>query len=141
MIKILLASHGNLAAGMLSSLELIMGVQNRVEVLCAYIEGEDNASPRIEAFINRILPEDDWIIFTDVFGGSINNEFLKYLHISNIHLVAGMSLPLVIAASAATITSDDINEIMEQIKLAVPDTVHFCEASELHDTVSADDEF
>ena len=42
MIKILLASHGNLAAGMLSSLELILGKQENVEVLCAYVDGEDN---------------------------------------------------------------------------------------------------
>lgn len=74
MIKILLASHGNLAAGMLSSLELILGKQENVEVLCAYVDGEDNVGPRVESFIKSIKENEQWIVFTDLFGGSINNE-------------------------------------------------------------------
>ena len=37
MNKILLASHGYLAQGMKSSLEILMGTNDRVECLCAYI--------------------------------------------------------------------------------------------------------
>ena len=48
MVKMLLASHGNLASGMLSSLELIMGKQECVEVLCAYVDGEDDVAPRVK---------------------------------------------------------------------------------------------
>ena len=31
---------------------------------------------------------------TDIFGGSVNNEFMKYLSKSNIYLIAGVNLPL-----------------------------------------------
>ena len=38
MVKIMLASHGNLAAGMLSSAEMVFGKQDNVSVICAYVE-------------------------------------------------------------------------------------------------------
>ena len=47
MVKIMLASHGNLAAGMLSSAEMVFGKQDNVSVICAYVDGEDDVSTRI----------------------------------------------------------------------------------------------
>ena len=41
MNKILLASHGYLAQGMKSSLEILMGTNDRIECLCAYIDDDD----------------------------------------------------------------------------------------------------
>ena len=79
MVKIMLASHGNLAAGMLSSAEMVFGKQDNVSVICAYVDGEDDVSTRIKGFIDSIAPDDSWIIFTDLFGGSVNNEFMKYI--------------------------------------------------------------
>ncbi len=38
MRKLLFASHAYLAKGILSSLELIMGHQEQVDILCAYTE-------------------------------------------------------------------------------------------------------
>ena len=40
MNKILLASHGYLAQGMKSSLEILMGTNDRIECLCAYIDDD-----------------------------------------------------------------------------------------------------
>ena len=40
MVIIMLASHGNLAAGMLSSAEMVFGKQDNVSVICAYVAGE-----------------------------------------------------------------------------------------------------
>lgn len=48
MVKIMLASHGNLAAGMLSSAEMVFGKQDNVSVICAYVDGEDDVSTRIK---------------------------------------------------------------------------------------------
>ena len=38
MRKLLLASHAYLAKGVLSSLEMIMGKQEQVDVICAYTD-------------------------------------------------------------------------------------------------------
>ena len=40
MNKILLASHGYLAQGMKSSLEILMGTDDRIECLCAYVDDD-----------------------------------------------------------------------------------------------------
>ena len=40
MNKILLASHGYLAQGMKSSLEILMGTNDRIECLCAYVDDD-----------------------------------------------------------------------------------------------------
>lgn len=141
MIKILLASHGNLAAGMLSSLELILGKQENVEVLCAYVDGEDNVGPRVESFIKSIKENEQWIVFTDLFGGSINNEFMKYLNYSNIRLICGMSLPLVMSAVLSVSASDTILEIEDDLKDVVPGIVHFCSELNLENDENEDEEF
>ena len=64
MVKIMLASHGNLAAGMLSSAEMVFGKQDNVSVICAYVDGEDDVSTRIKGFIDSIAPDDSWIIIS-----------------------------------------------------------------------------
>ena len=73
MVKIMLASHGNLAAGMLSSAEMVFGKQDNVSVICAYVDGEDDVSTRIKGFIDSIAPDDSWIIFTMSISEMKNN--------------------------------------------------------------------
>lgn len=36
------------------------------------------------------------IVLTDLFGGSVNNEFLQYINQDHVYLVAGLNLPLLI---------------------------------------------
>ena len=139
MVRILLASHGNLASGMLSSLELILGKQDNVETLCAYLNGEDNVTPRVEEFISRIKEGERWIVFTDLFGGRVNNEFVNHLEVPGLRVVAGMNLPMVIAAALASGNTDDPDEIIGDLKGMLPDMIHFCTRPEAFD--EADEEF
>ena len=141
MVKMLLASHGNLASGMLSSLELIMGKQECVEVLCAYVDGEDDVAPRVKSFMDKMKPEENWIVCTDLFGGSINNEFMKYLDRPNLRLISGMSLPLVITAESAMASADNAVDVESEIKEIIPDIVHFCSDIELENQQGEDEEF
>lgn len=141
MVKMLLASHGNLASGMLSSLELIMGKQECVEVLCAYVDGEDDVAPRVKSFMDKMKPEDHWVVCTDLFGGSINNEFMKYLDRPNMRLISGMSLPLIITAASAMASADNVIEVENEMKEIVSDMVHFCSDMELKNQQGEDEEF
>ena len=43
---------------------------------------------------DRLCDDEELIVTTDIFGGSVNNEFMKYLTRPNIHLIAGVNLPL-----------------------------------------------
>ena len=73
--KLLIATHSVFADGIKNAMELVTGEQNSVSTLCAYTN-------------------DMTEVTTDIFGGSVNNEFMKYLSKSNIHLIAGVNLPL-----------------------------------------------
>ena len=77
--KLLIATHSVFADGIKNAMELVTGEQNSVSTLCAYT----NDMTEVETPIKEII-----------FGGSVNNEFMKYLSKSNIHLIAGVNLPL-----------------------------------------------
>lgn len=96
MIHIVLASHGRLAASMKESIGLIMGNTDAITAICAYCEPEEALGDQIDRAFARFLPEDTVVVVTDVFGGSVNNEFMKYVGRDRLYLIAGMNLPLVI---------------------------------------------
>ena len=126
MVKIMLASHGNLAAGMLSSAEMVFGKQ-------------DNVSTRIKGFIDSIAPDDSWIIFTDLFGGSVNNEFMKYISNPQIRLIAGMNLALVITAMSIVEMKNNAAEVEEELLGIADSVINFCSRTGI-DSLE-DDEF
>lgn len=97
MRRFLFASHAYLAKGILSSLELIMGRQDDVDIMCAYTEDDFDIKTEIDNRLNLVDKEDELIVITDVFGGSVNNEFMEKIANSEkrIYLVAGLNLPLV----------------------------------------------
>lgn len=96
MVKYIFASHGTLAKGMLSAVELILGKQPNIKTICGYIDDDFEISSEIERIFNSFSKEDEVIIITDILGGSINNEFLRQLGRRKFHLITGLNLPLVL---------------------------------------------
>lgn len=70
MKKVLVASHGHLASGIRSSIDILTGMADMVEAVDCYVDDSD-FTPRIQAFIDSVGPEDEAIIFTDIYGGSV----------------------------------------------------------------------
>lgn len=95
MPKIVLASHGLLSKGMKNSVEIIMGPTKNLEVVTAYI---DDIDPEVEAerIMNNLNRNENLIVVTDLFGGSVNNVFLNYINKENFYLISGMTLALVL---------------------------------------------
>jgi fructoselysine and glucoselysine-specific PTS system IIA component len=93
---ILLASHGRLAEGMLQTVEMIMGAQRDIWTLSAYVEEQADLHSQIREVLQKLGEDDELIVVSDIFGGSVNNEFMNTLEDKRIHLIAGMNLPLVI---------------------------------------------
>ena len=99
MNKILLASHGYLAQGMKSSLEILMGANDRIECLCAYVDDDTrDVAALIDAWMESKDPADSWFVVTDIFGGSVNNEFIQRQTAGSFTLITGMNLPLLCKA-------------------------------------------
>ena len=96
MNKILIASHGHLASGVQSSLEILTGMGNKVTVIDAYVDDHDYV-PDIKKFIDE-LDGQTGIIFTDLFGGSVNQKvMLEVADHENVFVITGTNLPIVLS--------------------------------------------
>lgn len=92
--KLLIATHSVFTDGIKNAMELVTGEQNSVSTLCAYTNDMTEVETPIKEIIDALCDDEELIVTTDIFGGSVNNEFMKYLSKSNIYLIAGVNLPL-----------------------------------------------
>ncbi|MBV7392109.1 PTS N-acetylglucosamine transporter subunit IIBC [Enterococcus sp. ALS3] len=96
MRKIILASHHNLAKGMKETLEYIMPNLGDVTTIAAYTANTP-VDQEIDSALADLTDTDEAIIFTDLLGGSVNQNFIRYLSLPNIHVITGMNLPVIMA--------------------------------------------
>ena len=108
-----------------SSLKIIMGEQKNIDTLCAYKEEDFDLKKEVSNIFDNLSNEDELIVVTDIFGGSINNEFMNYIERDNFHLICGLNLPLLMEL---ILIQDDKN-ITEKIKNALnmsKETIKYC---------------
>lgn len=121
MKKVLVASHGHLASGIRSSIGILTGMADMVEAVDCYVDNFD-FTPRIQAFIDSVGPEDEAIIFTDIYGGSVFQKVvLMEPEKRGIVHVTGMNLGLVIEAllGAEPVTADSIKQSVELARVTM----------------------
>jgi fructoselysine and glucoselysine-specific PTS system IIA component len=94
--KFLIATHGTLAAGIKSSLDIIIGAMEHVFLLQAYVDENISVETEILKILKQVNDDDELIVFTDILGGSITNQILQHGRQSNVHIISGVNLPLVI---------------------------------------------
>lgn len=124
MRNFLLASHGRFAEGIYDSLKKIIGKQSNVFTFCAYVDDNFDIKKQVKDIIDSKSEEEELIIITDIYGGSINNEFMNYLSLSNIYLVAGLNLPLAIEM---ILSQEEDTEKMINIALKTSkESIKFC---------------
>lgn len=104
MSRIVIATHGRLAYALKESVEIIVGPAPNVE--CFAIEADANLDDAAAALTALIAGDDDSeerpLVLVDLFGGSpsrICTELLLRGH--ELDLVAGVNLPMVVAAVTA----------------------------------------
>lgn len=97
MRKIVLASHGRLAEGMLDSLGMIAGCQEGVQALCAYTDDAPDLKATLGELVAGLAEGDELVIVTDVLGGSVNNEASQFRDVPGVYVVTGMNLGLVLS--------------------------------------------
>lgn len=117
--KIIIATHGRLAEGLLDSSKLIAGEIDNVETLCAYISPGIDYSKEVEYILkNNDYNKYNLIVLTDLLGGSINNEFMNRLGKYKFILVSGVNLPLVLelVLHKDILSADDIESIIRSCK-------------------------
>lgn len=107
MKRFILATHAYMSKGIKSSLELILGKQENLSIYCAYAEGEPFFKPLVIQEVED-HPGDEFVIMTDLFGGSVNNELLELTTRGNVHVVTGTNLILAMSILLTCPESDDV---------------------------------
>jgi mannose/fructose-specific phosphotransferase system component IIA len=97
MRRIVLVSHGELAKGMMSSLEMIAGKQPNVTAIGAYMQDSPDVTKTLLSMASSLGDDDEMVIVTDLLGGSVNNEAAQLRTIPNVFVVSGMNLGLVLS--------------------------------------------
>jgi Phosphotransferase system, mannose/fructose-specific component IIA len=116
MLRIFLASHGNFASGMKSSLDILLGKSDNVTVFDAYLD-EQNIQDVMEAFYSTVNEGEQVVLLSDLYGGSVNQVMYLFLERPNTMLVAGVNLALVLELSIReSITEEELMEMVEQSK-------------------------
>lgn len=126
--RIILASHGKFASGILSSLKLLYGNTDSVTAMDCYINPKYDLQKNVKKVIdensnNRLL------VITDIFGGSVNNEFLKYIKKPNFYLVSGLNLPFLLELMTQITGTSDLESLIKQVLDNSKKSIQFCNES------------
>lgn len=119
MRNIVLVSHGDMAAGVKSSLEMIVGKQEHVSVVSLREDGdniqfENDLKEKMKALNTPVL------IIADLLGGTpCNVAFKNYAENDQVDIIAGLSLPLVIEATLND--SATIKDLLGTAKTGIAD--------------------
>jgi len=117
--KFLIATHGTFAAGVKSSLDIIIGAVEHVFLIQAYIDDTVSVETQIKEVMDQVSDNDELVIFCDILGGSITNQVLQHALRSNVYVVSGFNLPLlieVLIADAETPVEEVITSAIENAK-------------------------
>lgn len=133
MKKILLATHVSFARGILDTLQFILGEQESVEVICAYTEEVPDLTAAVKDYMEKLKPEEEIIVVTDLYGGSVNNCFMEYIERPGFYLIAGMNLPLLIEL----VTNMEM-ETEEQVRTAIENSGAAVDCKEFYKRIRQD---
>ena len=124
----ILASHGTMAKGIYDAMEIIVGEPENVTCYGAYIDGEDtDVEKDVEELLATYSEDEEIIVLTDLYGGSVNTKFVHHLGRKNYHLITGMNLAMVLFL----LESDEENteELLKTAVIQAGKSVRYCNQS------------
>lgn len=115
MLKIFLSSHGRFASGIRNSCEILMGPSDNLTVFDAYLD-DTSVQQHLDAFYATVGPEDQVLLCSDLYGGSVNQAMYTYLDRPNTRLVAGvnMSFMMNVLAEEDGLSDARLDEILQE---------------------------
>ena len=117
MVGIIIASHGEFAAGIKQSGSMIFGEQEKVEsVVFMPSEGPDDLQRKLQEAIEKVDSE-EILFLVDLWGGSPFNQANKLFEEAPEHraIVAGLNLPMLIEVYASRFSMNTAHEIAQAI--------------------------
>lgn len=98
MTGLVIATHADLAQGLLNAAFMIVGPQERAAALCTRREDDlDAIELRLKELVAEVGSDGDGVlVMTDMFGGTPTNVGLSLLDPGRIEILTGVSLPMVL---------------------------------------------
>ena len=120
MTRFFLASHGHMASGLASSIQILTGDSSRLTVFDAYVD-DRSLEEQLNHFFETTPQEDQKILLSDMYGGSVNSIMYPFLSRPNTTLIAGVNLALVIGLllGGEPLDPDTIKMVVEQSREAL----------------------
>jgi len=123
MIGVVVVTHGQLAAELVSAAETIVGDLPQMKaVSIGWHEDVQDARQEISSAIAAVSGPEGVIIATDMFGGTPANLGITFLETGRIEVVTGVNLPMLIKLAGLRDTSnvlDVAREIREHGRNAI----------------------
>ena len=97
MIGLVVVTHGRLAVELISALEHVVGPQSAVRTIC--IGPDDDMEKRRKEILSSVEKVDSGkgvILLTDMFGGTPSNLAISIMDQSNVEVIAGVNMPMLI---------------------------------------------
>lgn len=139
MRQFIIASHAHFAAGINESVSLLSGERDNVRTLSMYVDGNNDLAAAAAKMLDETPEDEDLVVCTDLFGGSVNNEFTSIVQRRpNTYLVTNMNLPLLIQLLFAE-EGRDTAEVIREICAADDTRVKF--VNDLIEDTEDDEEF
>ena len=117
-IGIVIASHGEFAAGIKQSGSMIFGEQKDVKAVTLQpSEGPDDLRAKMEEAISTFENQDEVLFLVDLWSGTPFNQANLLLNGHEDHwaIVTGLNLPMLIEAYAMRMSTDSAHEIATHI--------------------------
>ena len=139
MRQFIIASHAHFAAGINESVSLLSGERGNIRTLSMYVDGNNDLAAAAAKMLDETPEGDDLVVCTDLFGGSVNNEFTSIVQRRpNTYLVTNMNLPLLIQLLFAE-EGRDTAEVIREICAADDTRIKF--VNDLIEDTGDDEEF
>lgn len=125
--KFLIGSHGRLASGLQSSIDILAGMGQSLEIIDSYVDDSDYTS-QIDDFIAGVAADEQGLIFTDLLGGSVNQKMVTAVMASgkdNIFLITNSNLATLLSVMFLNpdeaLTKDKIVTVINESQVQLVD--------------------
>lgn len=99
---------------------MLLGGCDRLTVFDAYVD-ERSLEDALNAFYQKVGRDDQVILLSDMYGGSVNSIMYTFLNRPNTTLIAGVNLALVIGLviQDRELTREEIEDVVRQSREAI----------------------
>lgn len=131
MKKILIATHGKTAGGIVSTISMFLPATQIIAINAYVDQADENYDGDVLAFLDSLQAEDEGFIFTDIYGGSVNRRIVDILLRNQgqrqVKLIANCNVPMIIEIMTRkeTLSDEEITAIIEMTKptLIIPESI------------------